>query len=455
MFQDFDRQIVVPVSKSYTSPGETLIITPVLYDLHQLSLDLDNDTIFAVSPEFDWLRWDHTKATSQVHGPITTDLPITWSTISAFGKGVEVQTRLTAKVKLHIAGKFVLANTNIPGIKTTNSMLTGGPISRLTGPNTTRDNKTSGTKKELEQCVLCRTFLNSVVLHSTPGVYGQPAQGARSIVVLWGRGFKEWITIVVIEDHLIAPLPGTSKPDIVPLTFENTQPNPRGSLGSPLVGTAIFRIAAEQDVSANYGAHSQGHRNICNGWETSLEVIPLFAESGARSEHRFAPFGAPDTRNGEILNSTWEPRTKDISLGSSASWANVVLEQALRQPTCFGCGFDEIITIDIHVGMKAVAGCDLREIKARSKAILSLGGLLNGIGLRPNQCNDECCLDLHEAPSIEDVAKFMNSPVESGYTYHGPPGPENQCYDLNFLARESAIVWTEIFRNPDCKKVTD
>ncbi|KAG0641649.1 hypothetical protein HOY80DRAFT_901944 [Tuber brumale] len=496
VFQDFPRQIVVPVSQTYTSPGETLIITPALYDPHRPFGDLSTETGFEISSQFSWLRWDqvlqgflgtvpesllteaHTKATSQAQSPFTVELPIIARTITAISGGAQYETRVRAQVKLRISKNLPVQNTHTREGKIAKTLPTPESISKSTDPNTTPNHienaKKPPTEPEHERCVECGDFYNSPVVSGAQPAEDQPGPGGNGILVLlWGQGFKEWLNIVFLGDRQAgAKHHRASNPDRGLLSFKNIELDVGGSSGYPLmdrVENQIFRIGAELEVLASYGTHSRLHRDFCNSLEESTGVIGLFSESDTKSIPSFAAFGPVDPLNEETPNHTIGRQPEDISSRSSFSWAKAILQKVLKQLECFSYDFNETIKINIHVGMEAVSGYGLREIKTISKAIVLFGGLLNGIGLGPNPGHHKCCLEptkrtlsnvkhiqaIDGAPSIEDVAQLMNSLEASGYTHHSEPSLENQRYDFSCLESQGVIIWSQVFPKLDGKGIID
>ncbi|CAZ86329.1 unnamed protein product [Tuber melanosporum] len=494
-FQDFPRQIVVPVSQTYTSPSETLIITPRLYDPHQSFGDLSTKTIFEISSQFSWLRWDqvlqgflgtvpeslfteaHTKATSQVQGPFTIDLPIIARTVTAFYGGVQHETRVRAQVKLRISKNLSVQNTHTRERKTAQTPPTTGLISESTGPNTTpnyiEDAKKPPAEPEHERCVECGDCYCSPVVSEARAAEDQQGPGGNGILVLlWGQEFKEWLNIVFLAgQQASAKNHRAPNPDSGLLSFKNIELNAGGSSGYPLmdrIENQIFRIGAELEVSANYGTHSRLHRDFCNSLKVSTEAVGLFSENDTEYIPSFSALGPIDT-NGKILNHATGRQSENNLSRSSTSWVKGILQKVLKQLACFRYDFNETIKINIHVGMEAVSGYELREIKTISKAIVLFGGLLNGIGLGPNPGHYKCCPDptervpsnakhiqaIDRASSIEDVAQLMNSLEASGYTYHGEPGLENQRYDFSCLEGQGVIIWSQVFPKFDEKDVID
>ncbi|CUS06809.1 unnamed protein product [Tuber aestivum] len=496
VFQDSLRQIVVPASQTYTSPGKTLIITPVLHDPHQSFDDLSAKTTFEVSSQFSWLSWDqvlqsflgivpesllteaHTKAISQLQGLFIANIPIIARTVVAFSRGVQYETRVRAQVKLRISKNLSVQDIRIWEEQRTKYLSTIGPISRPTSSSTAPDSTRGGKKPlpeaEHERCVECDEFYNSPGVSEAQAAEDQPSPGDSILVFLWGQGFSEWMNIV----FLAVPQVGSAKyhrvsnPDSNPLSSKNIELNAGGGSRCPLmdrVENQMFRIGVELEIWANHGTHSRLHREICNNLEASTGAIGLFYESDIKFIPSFTAVGPIDTLDGEIINSARGSRPRDTLSKSSTSWTKAILQKVLEQLACFRYDFNETIKINIHIGIEAFSGYELREVKTIAKAIILFGGLLNGIGLRPSPGHHKCCLDtavrvrsnvkhiqaIDEASSTEDVAKLMNSLEASGYTYHGEPGPENQRYDFSCVESQAVIIWIQIFPKFDAKDVID
>ncbi|PWW78595.1 hypothetical protein C7212DRAFT_356635 [Tuber magnatum] len=496
IFRDFLRQIVVPASQTYTSPGQTIILTPALYDPHQSFDDLSTKTSFEVPSQFSWLGWDqvlqgflgvvpesllteaHTRVISQVQGLFTVDIPITASTVTAFSRGVQYETRVRARVKLRISKNLSVRDTRTWEEQIAKASSTTGPTSEPTSTDTTLgragDGKKPSPEPEHERCVECDEFYNSPAVSEARASKDQASPGDSISVLLWGQGFKEWMNIVFLADPQArsAKHHRVSNPGSGPLSFKNIELDAGGGSGYLLmdrVKNQLFRIGAELEVSANYGTHSRLHRDICNNLEASTGATGLFYQSDITFIPSFTAVGPIDTLNGEIINPVRGSQPGDTFSRSSTSWVKATLQKVLKQLACFRYDFNETIKINIHVGLEAVSGYELREIKTIAKAIVLFGGLLNGIGLTPNPGHHKCCLDptervrsnvkhiraIDKAPSAEDVAQLMNSLEASGYTYHGEPGPENRRYDFSCVESQAVIIWIQVFPKLDAKDVID
>ncbi|RPB03437.1 hypothetical protein L873DRAFT_1731135 [Choiromyces venosus 120613-1] len=493
IFQDFLRQIVVPVSQTYTSPGQTLIITPVLYDPHQVFDDLSTKTGFEVSSQFSWLRWDqvlqgflgivpesllaeaHTKAVSLVQGLYMVDIPITARTVTAFSRGVQYETRVRAQVKLRISKNLSVRDLRTWEDQIAKASLSTGSLSESISSDTTPDCTEDGKKPLLEtdheRCTECGDFYNAKKA-SEAQIKDQPSPGDSDILIfLWGQGFKEWMNIVFLANpQASAKNYRISSFDNGPLSFKNIQLNADGSSGYPLMDRAenqIFRIGAELEISAKHGTRSQLHQEISGDLEASTGTVGLFYESDIQSIPSFTAIGPVNTLNGEGTDHTRGSQLEDILPRSSPSWTKAILQRVLRQLACSRYDFSEIIKINIHVGIEAVMGYDFREIKNIAKSIILFGGLLNGVGFGPNSGHHRYCLDpaervlsnvkhiqaIDKASSIDDIAQLMNSLEASGYTYHGEACQESQRYDFNCLESQGVIIWIQIFSKLDEKEI--
>ena len=197
----------------YTSPGQTLIITPILYDPHQTFDDLISNTRFPELLYFNWLSWNqgaqsllgivreslltgvYTKAIAQVQGLFTVDLPIEGRTIKGFSRGLQYETKMMAKVKVSISQTHLERS-----LLTQKAILEASsatkPTQEVIDSDTSPSNVQFGKEVDLEPGP--QPCSKHDGLHIAPVVLGgheltdEPSPcDSSGLVVFWGQRFKE------------------------------------------------------------------------------------------------------------------------------------------------------------------------------------------------------------------------------------------------------------------------
>ncbi|KAG0134437.1 hypothetical protein HOY82DRAFT_636531 [Tuber indicum] len=464
LFRHFPRQIVVPTFQRYTSPGETLLITPALHDPHQSWDDLATNTDFQLPSKFSWLKWDQVRqaflgtvpeslvteaqpnALSKVGDTYTVHLPVMARTVTAFTTGVQYETRVRAEVNIRIYHNPQVRSAHSPEGKSAQGRSNIGPFSYPTSQNVTVDHTEGALKSPDEpehmQCPKCSTSLDMVLLSKALVSEDHLSHdGDCSLVFLWGKGFKGWMNIVlhtqqrkIVKDQ-IASNTDSAAWNSLDIDFDG------GETGIPLDGY----------LKAFTGATG------------------VFYENNTSSLPSLSVFGPIATVNRAIPYRTRGRQPVDIFSRSSTAWSKVILQELLKTLSCFSYNINQTIKINIHVGMEAVSGFDVMEIKAISKAIVLFGGLLNRARLCLNPSHNTSCLAptervlsnirhiqaIDNAPSIEHLAQLMKSLEPSGSIYQGEPGMGNQRYDFRFLGSQRVIIWSQDFTKPNDQAIID
>ena len=267
VFRDFLRQILVPASQTYTSPGQMMIITPELYDPHQTSAVLTENTAFELDSKFNWLKWDSvvrgfvgkvpesvlkdecTKV-SRAHGLYTLEIPIIARTITSFPKGVQFETRVRAQIGIRICGYLGKqtqgAFPNKEALDTSPLKLhyrgsANGATSLVKPRPASEDHRRPRPEVEHGWCA---------DFYDLPATDPQlpdkaPADDvvmpveADISIFLWGQGFREWLNIVFLADSRTRKVKNFKNHRISRIELNGIQADQYGQSRYPLMDTMV------------------------------------------------------------------------------------------------------------------------------------------------------------------------------------------------------------------------